>query len=226
MARRLRAVSLGDQLAEILRAQIVDGELPAGTHLVEDSLAADHDVSRGPVRDAIKTLMAEGWLESRRRGFFVREFTATDITELYQIREAAEQLAAALAITQATASDWQRAQSLVVEMQHAADERDQHAFAVADLAFHCELYELSGNTRLLALWRQFQPTFAALLDVTNRQDADLHPSAVDHQLLLDAAVAADLPALSARLGTHLAGSRLRMVEALARRQPTQTTPRE
>ena len=97
MARRLRAVSLGDQLAEILRAQIVEGDLAAGTHLVEDTLASDHDVSRGPVRDAIKTLMAEGWLESRRRGFFVRELTATDITELYQIREAAEQLASALA---------------------------------------------------------------------------------------------------------------------------------
>ncbi|MDO5287458.1 MAG: GntR family transcriptional regulator [Actinomycetia bacterium] len=220
MARRLRAVSLGDQLAEILRAQIVEGDLAAGTHLVEDTLASDHDVSRGPVRDAIKTLMAEGWLESRRRGFFVRELTATDITELYQIREAAEQLASALAIERAAASDWERAESLVVEMTRAADDRDRHAFAVADLAFHSEFYELSGNTRLLALWRQFQPTFAALLDVTNRQDADLHPSATDHRLLLDAAQAGDLAALSSRLGTHLAGSRRRMVEALQSRHPT------
>ncbi len=220
MARRLRAVSLGDQLAEILRAQIVEGDLAAGTHLVEDTLASDHDVSRGPVRDAIKTLMAEGWLESRRRGFFVRELTATDITELYQIREAAEQLASALAIERAAASDWERAESLVVEMTRAADDRDRHAFAVADLAFHSEFYELSGNTRLLALWRQFQPTFAALLDVTNRQDADLHPSATDHRLLLDAAQAGDLAALSSRLETHLAGSRRRMVEALQSRRPT------
>jgi GntR family transcriptional regulator of gluconate operon len=79
----IRSVALGEQLAALLRARVVRGELEPGTHLVEDAVAADHGVSRGPVRDAFRMLLAEGLLESRRRGFFVKAFTQRDVAELY-----------------------------------------------------------------------------------------------------------------------------------------------
>lgn len=88
---------------------INDGQLAPGTHLVEDALASDHDVSRGPVRDAFKVLLAEGLVDNRRRGFFVRGFTADDIEELYALREAVEQLACRLTIT-AAPMDWSPAE--------------------------------------------------------------------------------------------------------------------
>lgn len=218
MTRGLRAVALGDQLAELLRARIVEGGLAPGTHLVEDALAAEHDVSRGPVRDALRILTGEGLLESRRRGYYVRGFTATDIDELYQIREAAEQLACGLALRRATAADWASARHCVDVMRAAADAGDRRAYARADLAFHTEFYVLSGNARLLALWQQYQPTFSTLLDITNAQDADLHPSADDHATLMDLAEGGDVEAFAAVLSAHLEGSRRRMREAMAARR--------
>lgn len=64
----IRQGSLGDRVAHELRARIVRREIPAGTHLVEDTLAAEYDVNRGPIRDALKSLDTEGLVRSQRRG--------------------------------------------------------------------------------------------------------------------------------------------------------------
>ncbi|MDO5533668.1 MAG: GntR family transcriptional regulator [Propionibacteriaceae bacterium] len=217
MKAGLRPVALGEQLAELLRGRIVGGELAPGTHLVEDALATEHDVSRGPVRDALRILTGEGLLESRRRGYWVRGFTVADIDELYQIRSAAEHLACGLALQRATEGDWAMARHYVAVMQETADRGEGHAYAKADLAFHTEFYVLSGNARLLALWRQYQPTFATLLDVTNAQDSDLHPSAHDHVRLLELAEVGDAVRFAEVLDGHLEGSRRRMKNAIASR---------
>lgn len=217
MMRGLRAVALGEQLAELLRGRIVHGEVAPETHLVEDALAAEFGISRGPVRDALRILTGEGLLESRRRGFYVRGFTQTDIDELYEIRGAAEQLACRLALQRAQPADWHGARQYIDAMRSAADAGDRRSYAKADLAFHTEFYLLSGNARLLALWQQYQPTFATLLEVTNAQDADLHPSADDHSTLMELAEARDGEAFARVLTDHLAGSRRRMGESMARR---------
>ncbi|MFV0452550.1 MAG: GntR family transcriptional regulator [Propioniciclava sp.] len=214
MPRSLRSVALGEQLADILRLEVVTGRMAVGQRLVEDTLATRHGISRGPVRDALRTLAAEGLLESRQRGFFVKPFTGQDIDELYDIREAAEQLASRLAISRASPDGWEIADRELAAMVEHADRGDKHNYARADLAFHTQFYVLSGSSRLLTLWHQFQPTFATLLDITNAQDDDLHPSADDHRELLNLAKAGDVTAFSGMLDDHLAGSRRRMQAAL------------
>lgn len=210
MTVMLKPIALGAQLAGLLRKDIIRGQVEAGTHLVEDALATKYAVSRGPVRDAFKTLLAEGLLESRRRGFYVRPFTQDDITELYQIRGAAELLAGHLAIERSVDGDWDRAREHLSVMETAADVRDAAAYARADLAFHTEFYRNSRNTRLRALWQQYEPTFATMLDITNAQDPDLHPSFDDHVKLLAATLVGDRESFTSLLQAHLEGSRQRM----------------
>lgn len=169
------------------------------------------------MRDALRILTGEGLLETRKRGFFVKGFSQADIDELYDIRQAAEQLACALALGRTSASGWAGASHWVDVMQATAQTGDQHAYAKADLAFHTEFYVLSGNARLLSLWRQFQPTFATLLDLTNSSDADLRPSAHDHRALLELAQKPDAAGFAHALDAHLAGSRRRMSALVAGR---------
>lgn len=215
MNHPVRSSALGEQLADLLRARTVSGDLAPGTHLVEDGLAAAYDVSRGPVRDALRILQGEGLVEGRRRGFYIRGLSEADIDELYEVREAIEQLACRLAIDRG--ADWAQAEADLGGMLSAADAGDLHRFAVCDLAFHSHFYTLSRNSRLQALWAQYRPTFAALLDVTNAQDKDLHPAAADHGTLLRLAREGDHDRFAAELTSHLAGSRRRMVEALRAR---------
>jgi GntR family transcriptional regulator of gluconate operon len=211
----LRNQGLGEQLAHELRVQIIKGELPPGTHLVEDMLAETFDVSRGPVRDALRQLELEGLVESRRGrrgGVLVKGMTPEDVTELYSLREALESLAVRL--SSAAEADWRPATEAVEGLRQAADDADALAFARYDMEFHTQLYTQSGNHRLASVWEQYRPTFAVMLSVTTAQDRDLHPSAEAHAELLDAVRRGDAAKAQTLLAAHLLGSSTRLRAAL------------
>jgi DNA-binding GntR family transcriptional regulator len=82
-------------VVELLRAAIVDGVLQGGQRLREDELAAEYGVSRTPVREALRLLTAEGYLESvRYTGARVRAYDATEVAAALQARTLLEGLAA------------------------------------------------------------------------------------------------------------------------------------
>lgn len=213
--RPMRAPALGDQLAELLRDQIVRRQLTPGSRLVEDALAAQYDVSRGPVRDALRQLESQGLVESRRRGFFVVGLSEADIDDLYELRESIELVAIARAIERATPEQFDVGRAIVAEMHACADRHDAADFAAADMEFHALLYRLSGNRRLLDVWESYAPVFASLMRLTVEEDRDLHPSAADHGRLLELIVEGDTDLVLQNLREHLDGARGRMSSAVA-----------
>jgi GntR family transcriptional regulator, gluconate operon transcriptional repressor len=212
--RPTRAPALGEQLAAVLREGIVRRTIAPGTHLVEDALAAEYDVSRGPVRDALRMLESQGLVEARRRGFHVIGLSSTDIDDLYELREALEVTAATRAIDHASEDDLAAGRAIVAEMVDAADRADAAAFAEADLRFHALLYRMGGNRRIQDVWQAYEPVLANLMQLTVEEDVDLHPSADDHGGLLDLIVAGDADALAARMREHLQGAHTRMTHAV------------
>lgn len=212
--RPARAPALGDQLAQVMREQIVRRVLRPGTHLVEDSLAAQYDVSRGPVRDALRLLEAQGLVESRRRGFYVVGLTRRDIEDLYELREAIEVVAVTRAIRLATPEQLESGRAIVREMLTAADRSHAREFAHADLRFHALLYEMGGNRRLVDVWEDYEPLIASLMQLTVEEDVDLHPSAHDHGRLLELIVAGEAGPLADEMRAHLRGARDRMGHAV------------
>jgi GntR family transcriptional regulator of gluconate operon len=214
LTRPTRAPALGDQLAGVLRDRIVRRQLTPGTHLVEDSLAAEYDVSRGPVRDALRQLESQGLVESRRRGFFVVGLSRSDIDDLYELREAIELVAVERAVTQATAEQLRLGREIVADMLACADRSAADDFAEADMRFHALLYRMGANRRLQDVWEAYEPVFASLIQLTVEEDVDLHPSALDHGRLLDLIEAGDAAELQAELREHLGGARGRMAHAL------------
>src|SRR5205809_7457324 len=84
--------------AQLIRQWILDGQLPAGRHLIEAELANRLGVSRGTVRVAFRQLEHEGLLEYRRyRGVYVASFDSIDAREVYTLRNLLEGFAARLA---------------------------------------------------------------------------------------------------------------------------------
>ncbi|QPK81956.1 GntR family transcriptional regulator [Schaalia sp. ZJ405] len=213
----LKAVALGQQLTDDLRLRIVQLEFAEETRLVEDTLAAEYGVSRGPVRDALKTLTFEGLLESRQRGYYVRSFSQKDVDELYEIRQAAETLAGQLVLNSPD-PDWSEVLEYLEKMRVAAQAHDSDAFARSDLAFHTAFYEMSGNSRLASLWLQYKPTFATLLSITNAQDHDLHPSYTAHVNLYEYARDRRSKEFFAELSSHLHGSHQRLSAVVAHQE--------
>ncbi|QMU96609.1 GntR family transcriptional regulator [Microbacterium esteraromaticum] len=210
-----RGESLGAQVANVLRQRIVRGELVSGERITEEALAEEFEVSRGPVRDALTQLSFERLVRIQRpRGVFVIGLTHDDVDELYSLRGALEQLALSRAIRVSDDARWAAMGEAVRRMADAADSGDHAAFVEADLDFHSQIYALSDHSRLEAAWRQYLPTFTALLDVTINHDADLHDSAHDHVVLMDVMRSGDAGRAAAVLTAHLDGARDRMLSEL------------
>jgi GntR family transcriptional regulator of gluconate operon len=178
---RLTRDPLGDQIVRELRRDVIVGRLVDGAHLPEETLAERFGVSRGPVRDALRTLAAEGLVTSVRGRIYVRALGPQDVRELYSLRRSLE----ALALRDAVANPGllTALQASVAEMATSAAGSDEARMADADLEFHSVLYRLAGNSRLLDTWERYAPTFGVLLRLSNTPDLD---SAVeDHEQIID-----------------------------------------
>jgi DNA-binding GntR family transcriptional regulator len=151
----LPAASLTESIAGLLRERIVGGQFEPGERLVEAEMARQLQISRGPVREALAQLRAEGLvIERPRRGSFVAELTMDDVREIYELRAALEGRAARLLIERDDRAAL-AALGVIIEAMKAATETDEReGFADLDTRFHAELCRLSGNRRLHAAFVQ------------------------------------------------------------------------
>ncbi|GAB2746628.1 GntR family transcriptional regulator [Sinomonas soli] len=211
---------LGKQVVDQMRLLIITGKIPAGTHLVEAQLSTMFNVSRGPIRDALTMLEAEGLVEGRRRGCFVVGLEPRDIEELYSVREAIE-IAALKVAVKASRDAWGKAEAPLERMRLAAKDGDHLEFAHADMAFHASFYTIAEHRRLQRIWQQYEPTFTVLLELTTAEDIDLGPSYESHVEIHDLMLAGKLDEATLSLQEHLLGSRARLVRAFARLHATE-----
>lgn len=207
----IQPVTKGDQVLSQLRSLIIERKVATGSHLVEDELAAQFAVSRGPVRDALRQLELEGLVERQRRGVIVKELTRRDVDELYSLRESLETLALRTAMTRVnSATEWDVAERLVEQMRQAAERDRADELGVIDMEFHGQFYHLSQHTRLLSVWENYRPMFLVMLGRRNR----LPSTAESHAELLAAARSGDPDLAVECLKSHLHESRGRLLDAL------------
>lgn len=216
--RNLRPLGLGEQISQRLRIDIISGAIPDGTHLAEDNIAARFDVSRGPVRDALRQLESEGLVENRRKRLFVKFLGLPDIEELYSLRENLESMALRLAVENASARGWDAVQKLVDTMADAAKVGDHERFDQADMEFHTSFYRLSGHRRLAEAWRPYQRTFEVLLEMSNTPD--MEAAVIDHQEFLDIVRTGDADAAVRRLHNHLIKAKRHIRDVIESQQST------
>lgn len=208
----IRQVVLGEQVADVLRRMIVTGRYASGDPLVEGQLAERFQLSRGPIRDALKTLAAEGLIDTSGRTATVVGLTADDIDELFSLREAMERLALGLALERNRAALHADLTRTNERMRQAAEAGDVNAFAAADLTFHSVFYENAGHRRLSDVWSQYRPTIETLLLASNERYVDLGPSLAAHELLARLIAGDDTRAVFDELHAHLDNTRRRLRE--------------
>lgn len=207
MTSIVRARPLGEQIADVLRREIVTGVLTEGEVLTEESVAVRFETSRGPVRDALKRLANQHLVDRSARSYRVIGMGQDDIDDVYQIRQALEQIA----WTVAAETDGPAAAAALAEpmeqMQTAAGSGDANAFAAADVDFHAAVVSWTGRRRLIGMWRLLDPSIRMMLAVTNQIDEDLHEVYERHADLVEALTVCDSPRLTELLDNHLGNSR-------------------
>jgi DNA-binding GntR family transcriptional regulator len=141
--------NLGDLVAVEIRAAILSGDLPPGSRLMQERLAADLNVSRIPVREALRTLESEGLVENDPgRGSRVVEVTPQRAADVLAVRGTLEGLAARLATGRVAKENIESLRSIVREGREATERADQAAANEAHTRFHLELARASGNSYL------------------------------------------------------------------------------
>jgi len=145
--------SLSVKIYEELRERIIEGALAAGERIRERELAAEFNVSRIPIREAMPRLEAEGFIKTLpRRGAVVTEMTLNDVEELFVVRSSLEVLAAKLAAQAcATGASSDELFARLARAEGALDAGDDRDIAGANSALHEEILDLSGNTLLIGL---------------------------------------------------------------------------
>lgn len=149
----LARTSLSEATAELLRERIIAGAFEPGARLVEADIARQIGTSRGPVREALAMLRAEGLVRDEPgRGTYVASLGRRDIEEIYEVRAGLESVAARLVIERHDDAALAALDRALERMQRASARGDRQAFVDADLALHGELCTLSGNDRLYRAW--------------------------------------------------------------------------
>lgn len=210
---RLENLTLWERVHAHLREEILTNRLPAGTELQETALAAELGVSRGPLREAIGRLAAEGLVVVRpRRGAVVRALTKEEFLEAYQVREALEVMAARLAAVRLEAEQLSRLEQLTAAMSAHAAAGEVDAFFEANAAFHTALVEASGNRRLRELYGQVLGQMNRYRRRSLALRGSLRRSVAEHRAILEALSARD-PDRAARLvGDHIRVPQRRLEE--------------
>ncbi|MGW6934234.1 GntR family transcriptional regulator [Lentzea sp. NPDC054927] len=143
-----RRRGLSSEVADVIREAIFDGRYPPGTALREVELSEALEVSRGPVREAIRSLEGEGLVRAEwHRGATVAVLSAQDVAELDSLRGALETLAVRRVVAVGGSLD---------EIEKAAAEMDRattaHEMVRCDIAFHDAVYAAAAHSRLVQAW--------------------------------------------------------------------------
>lgn len=185
---RLENLTLWQRVHGHLREEILSGRLGAGSELQEVALSAELGVSRGPIREAIGRLAAEGLVTVRpRRGAVVRSLTKAEFLEAYQVREALEMMAVRLAVPRLEQTDVDRLEELIATMQRQAEQAEVAGFFEANASFHAELFAIAGNGKLEELYRQLLGQMGRYRMRSLTLRGSLQRSVAEHRAILRAA---------------------------------------
>lgn len=148
----LQDATIGDAVYNAIRDYILTGKFAQGERLIETELAVTLGVSRTPIREAIRRLVQDGFLELKpNSGTYVRRITPRDIISTYKVREALESFSAREAAFHATPADVERLTKYADRMSQLHPTKDALAHLVQDLAFHVAVAEISRNRVLIDL---------------------------------------------------------------------------
>ena len=141
---RLKPHALYEEVAELLRQRIFKNELQPGDWIDELKIASEYGISRTPLREAIKVLAAEGLVTMKvRRGAYVTEVNAQDVSDVFHLMALLEGDAAATAARTATEAQLLELDNL--HQQLGKSTKDRVKFFSINEAFHIKLMEIAGN---------------------------------------------------------------------------------
>jgi DNA-binding GntR family transcriptional regulator len=192
---------------------ILVNQLTPGSELREAQLTETSGYGRTPIREALRRLVQEGFVEVRpRQGYRVAPVTLSRVRELFEMRMLLEPVAAELAASRASQQDLEDLASLGRQTYPPSDPAGYERFLADNCEFHARVAEAAGNSLLARALRTLLEEMQRLFFIS------LGPAATEqlheHHELYDALLARDPARARAIVEAQIKSSRQRVLQAL------------
>lgn len=199
-----RGRTLSEDLRTKLEDLIVGGALPPGARMDEAELAARFRVSRTPVREALKALVATGLLETRpRQGVIVAAVSIPTILEMFETMAAFEGLCARTAARRATREEKSALRAVHARLVEALGDGSADAFYAVNREFHERLYDASHTSFIAAQTRALRKRVAAYRKHVTVQPGRMAATIGEHERILQAIEAGNAEAAFRAASEHV-----------------------
>jgi DNA-binding GntR family transcriptional regulator len=215
---RLARTTTGEEVADALREQIMDGRLTPATPLREVALAAEFGVSRRTIQDALSVLAGEGLVRhERHRGARVARLTRSDVADLYAIRHGLE-LMAARRSPDASRASREHLSTAYEDLRVATSVGRASEIVRRDLNFHAAVVGLLESPRIDRFFGSIASEMRYALSMLEsfEQEASRRPGEAlgEHAEILEALLAGDVARAERLITAHLVTYRDLLMEAL------------
>lgn len=212
-----RNKSLYEQTYQALRTSILSGELLPGERLVETQLAEQLQVSRTPIREAIRQLQRDSLVTSDGNGGLrVTTISIVDAAQLYDCRIALEQLSVQEACENATAHQLEALEALVIQAEEFVRRSPSKSHSAQmlelDYQFHHLIAESSHNRWLITLLEQVFDKMALLRTQTTQHNPTVLEIRDEHRHIFMAIAQRDTSPAVLAIKTHLEASKERVIQ--------------
>ncbi|MGM9604423.1 MAG: GntR family transcriptional regulator [Faecousia sp.] len=206
----LKSISLADQVFDKLETDIISGVYPRGEVLTELKLVEQLNVSRTPIREALRRLEQERLIRDSGKGSVVLGITLEDLEDIMDIRLRCEGLAAYYAAKNRTEEDARRLRQLSELQDFYFAKGDFDHLREIDDEFHESIYEISGRTVLMDTLRPLHRKTQRYR--RNSMAARRQKSIDEHKAICDAICAGDANLAEKLVSQHIENAKITMIE--------------
>ena len=213
MSRTIPTIS--QQAYNILKEDIFSGKYPPGSWLQENDIASKLGISRSPVREALRLLVADGIATViPNKGIFVRTYTAKDIENIFEVREAIENYALMHISSEVIESKKDILHEEIREFSRLHGDGDLNTYIGLDARFHRQLVDMNENELMSALYEKAENMNHQfrIISLTSKKRFD--NSLMEHASILQCLLDGEKEKACKYNSTHLALARDQVIEYL------------
>jgi DNA-binding GntR family transcriptional regulator len=200
----IRRKTLHREIVDLLREMIVNGELGPGQKIPEKDLCLRFDISRTPLREALKALAAEGMIELLpQRGARVVTITEEELHELFPIIASIEALAGELACAVITDKQVEAIRGLHEDMLVAYRQAESLEYSRLNRAIHFAIFEAAANASLLSLYKSLEIRIRNIRHTVRQTPEDWRKAVGEHEEIMAALTTRDKRRLAKIMRKHV-----------------------
>lgn len=220
-------MTMKHQIYQIIKKEICDGNYLPGQWLQEKELAEKMNVSRSPVREALKQLVDEGLaIEYPNKGVFVKEFSSKDIEEIYDVRIMLESYAIKNSVKVITSINIKDLMEILQNLSDCYEKNDISNYIEYDTQLHQYIVKLGGNSLVSDIYKRIysQVQQFRIYSLTTKKRFD--DSIIEHRKVVENMIASNWKEADRINRIHLALAREEIINHIESTRPVITDDTE